>query len=289
MSWELYRWIWLLEGPLAIGAPPSGSLSRVRLYVPARALWGALTAEVVRTENENADAAKYEEVGQAIREQARLTYLYPAERIGSAWGVWLPEYRQEKGLVWTMGSSGDACDDRHFRRQLLYTRPGTAIDPSSDAAKETTLHETECVQPRWRTQAGVAASEVAIVGYVFAERTMKARLDLVDVVFLGGDTRYGLGRVRRIECKPASDLFDAQVELRDGSLCVHRSRVLGHSPTTAAMTGSLEMLGAWDVGRMLGVSGGGIQPLWVPGSSSVSTASSNRWVIEKDGFWTKLL
>ncbi len=48
MSWTLYRWTWRLESPLFVGAPPAGSLNRCRLYVPSRALWGALTAELAR-------------------------------------------------------------------------------------------------------------------------------------------------------------------------------------------------------------------------------------------------
>jgi len=48
MSWTLYRWVWRLEAPLFLGMPPSGSLNRCRLYVPACNLWGALTAELAQ-------------------------------------------------------------------------------------------------------------------------------------------------------------------------------------------------------------------------------------------------
>ncbi|GIW70798.1 MAG: hypothetical protein KatS3mg102_0340 [Planctomycetota bacterium] len=48
MSWSLFRWTWQLESPLYVGMPPAGSLNRCRLYVPARALWGAVTAEIAR-------------------------------------------------------------------------------------------------------------------------------------------------------------------------------------------------------------------------------------------------
>ena len=48
MSWSLQRWTWLLESPLFVGTTPAGSLNRCRLYVPARALWGAMTAELSR-------------------------------------------------------------------------------------------------------------------------------------------------------------------------------------------------------------------------------------------------
>lgn len=50
MTWALHYWSWQLDGPLYVGAPPAGSLNRARLYVPARALWGAVTAELARLE-----------------------------------------------------------------------------------------------------------------------------------------------------------------------------------------------------------------------------------------------
>lgn len=30
----------------------------------------------------------------------RLTYLFPAEKVGTTWRVWLPTYREALGLAW---------------------------------------------------------------------------------------------------------------------------------------------------------------------------------------------
>jgi hypothetical protein len=86
VNWRLFRWVWQLEAPLHVGMPPSGSLNRCRLYVPARALWGALTAEVARRAGN--DFPSYAGGWAGHPGDARLTYLYPAEdsRVSGARG-----------------------------------------------------------------------------------------------------------------------------------------------------------------------------------------------------------
>lgn len=80
MSWSLHRWVWQLEAPLYVGMPPAGTLNRCRLYVPARAIWAAITADLAR--NGRNGFPKYAELGKQLREQARFTYLFPAEHLG---------------------------------------------------------------------------------------------------------------------------------------------------------------------------------------------------------------
>jgi len=175
VSWTLYRWTWRLEAPLFVGAPPAGSLNRCRLYVPSRALWGGLTAERARRRGNS--FPRYETEGTTLHENARFTYLFPAECDGKHWRAWLPRYEALDGLVWRREDRQDIEErqltDRQMRRRLLDTRPSTAIDPDSDSAEEGSLRETECVLPRWRD----IESPVAFVGYVFPEagvaRTMR--------------------------------------------------------------------------------------------------------------------
>jgi hypothetical protein len=83
VSWSLHRWTWRVASPLFVGAAPSGALNRCRLYVPARPLWGALTAELARDEADHDPA--YREIGNELRKHVRFSYLFPAERVGSDW------------------------------------------------------------------------------------------------------------------------------------------------------------------------------------------------------------
>lgn len=283
MSWTLHRWTWLLEGPLYVGAPPAGSLNRGRLYVPARALWGALTAEAARALAGEDAAADYQAVGDTLRDHARLTYLYPAERSGERWVAWLPRFEDGAGLCWQREDGrGEPVPDRPFRRRLLTTRPGTAIDPASYAAAEGSLRETECVCDRWRD--GQEDNRVAYVGYVFT-RTEQARraLGLIETLFLGGDTRYGLGRMRKLALDEVRDVFGARATLGGDAPQLSTGRVLAHAEAceAAMMRGAKERLVGWDKGARTSFAGD--TTLWQPGSYGKGPA---RWRIEPSGIWT---
>jgi hypothetical protein len=144
MAWQVYRWVWRLESTLHIGLSPAGFLNRTRLYIPARTMWGALTA-VLAQRNASGAWPDYQGIGNTLKEQARFSYLYPAEQVGGEWHPWLPRY-EEKGLCWQRQNSEEKLSDRSFRQRLLSTHPGTAIDPASDTAAEGTLRErnTSC-------------------------------------------------------------------------------------------------------------------------------------------------
>lgn len=292
MSWTLHRWTWLLEGPLFVGFAPSGTLNRCRIYVPARALWGALTAEAARQQAVDGASPAYDGIGQTLKKDARFTYLYPAEHDGKRWVVWLPSYEQKSGLCWRREDGrGNPWPDRDFRRRLLTTRPGTAIDPGSDSAADGSLRETECMNDRWREATDGENDRVALVGYVFT-RTDEAKnlITKVERLFLGGDTRYGLGRVRRDsrELANAREVFGSSTNLAVEPPQVECDRALAHATATegASMTGALELVGGWEWDRerhrsSFRTSDEGSR-LWQPGSQSDGSGS---WTIEPEGIW----
>lgn len=268
MSWSLHRWTWRLANPLFIGATPSGALNRCRVYVPARQLWGALTAELARQEAQH--DPDYRKVGDHLREHVRFSYLYPAEHVGSPWLAWLPRYRAGEGLSWVREGSNDAVVDRRFRRRLLWTRPGTAVDPDSDSALDRSLRETECVQTSWRNEEGSSGGPVAMVGYVLCRQDagLSNRVSTVTTLFIGGDTRYGLGRTELASMDPATAMFDASVELDRDEPCIITDRLLAHAHPAEEVTlcGNQEAVGGWDMTRQRSdrrTSG----PVWMPGST----------------------
>lgn len=291
MSWLLYRWTWQLESPLYIGMAPAGSINRCRLYVPARNLWGAVTAELAR-KKAAAQFPQYLEVGSAIQERLRFTYLYPAEKVGADWYAWLPQYEYGSGLVWRReNDQGNPMPDRSLRARFLHTRPATAIDPSSHTAAEGSLHETECMNTFWRGTDGRASSPVGLVGYVFVQDTASASsvdlklpddLQSLHTLFVGGDTRYGLGRLTRAgELNDAvSDVFGQPVELSGDEPMIRSCRILGHALTEATEAyGQRELLLGWDDGKIqVHVS----TLLWQPGSY---TKQEQLWAIDGNGFW----
>lgn len=288
MSWSLSRWVWQVEAPLSIGLPPSGSLNRCRLYVPARTLWGALTAALGR--QLATGFPDYTKVGEDVRMNVRLTYLYPAEETQRGWCAWLPRYAMGKGLVWQREDDAHGTSlaaDREMRQRLLLARPGTAIDPASDSATEGTLRETECIGQHWGDSTSAAPRPVGLAGYVFVrEREVLAgALDKLEALFIGGDTRYGLGCVWRVTWLPASHVFGGVVDLSGQEPSVRVDRVLAHAqaPATVMLVGQLESLGGWDRAKGDDLEQLAPAPLWTPGSS---VADQQRcWYIKENGLW----
>lgn len=304
MSWQMFRWTWRLEGPLFVGTTPAGALNRCRPYVPARALWGAVTAELARLESADDPRYKYEKVGKELRKNARFSYLYPAELIGRDWFAWLPEYREGEGLVWKRENSDTTLADRKFRRRLLWTRPATAIDPDNDSALEGSLRETECVQPFWRPLRETecvqplrgpdeAPRPVRLVGYVFLRNGehLKGKplkwIRALTTLFVGGDTRYGLGRIELVSSEPATRLFGEDVDLDGEDPRVSTNRALAHVVTGdgAPMCGEQEVLGGWDMTseqKRYSVN----RPVWTPGSRVVDGDGTPCFGIDKHGLWS---
>ncbi len=280
MTWSLYRWVWRLEAPVHIGMPPAGALNRTRLYVPARAVWGAMTAELAR--RQNIQVPDYKAVGQQLQVRARFGYLFPAQKVGESWYAWLPEYREDKGLVWTREDGKGPVEDRVFRRWLLTTRPGTAIAPTSDTAEEGTLREHEVINPfsHWGEKSDFP-QPVALAGYLCLTDDGSCEVEQIEEIFIGGDTRYGLGRLKREVFFQESTFFGRQINRNADSTVITTDRALAHTITTGQhiFTGALELVAGWDA-----VSGGltASDLAWAPGSKS---SRELRFQIGEDGLW----
>lgn len=273
--------------------PPSGALNRCRLYIPARVMWGAFTAEITRSRiRDNPDNIKelYKAVGAELKEKVRFSYLYPAEHFVDGWLAWLPRYESGKGLSWRIEGRNDNArnmSDRMFRSRLLNVRPGTAIDPGTNSAADGTLHETECIQPYWR-DGEKQLSFVAMAGYVFVKSgdPLLNEVKSLFTIFVGGDTRYGLGHLNRVDWGDPENAFAMPVGLdHDDFPIVVGDRVLAHAVGTCRMKGALELLAVWDR-----LSGGRLQPvyrepLWVPGSACANPGEQIKRAINANGIW----
>ncbi len=302
MTWTALRWVWRLEAPLFVGMPPAGALNRCRLYLPARAMHGAITSELARLNgDENSEFPDYGKFGHEVALNCRFTYLFPAEKKGDKFLVWMPEYatsepdeqdrkdKTEIGLRWVPypRRDGKSLSDRDFRRRLLDSRPGTAIAPQSDSASEGTLRETECINPWWRDSNSQGETKaMLLLGYVFLRNNgFRRQLDNIDTLFAGGDTRYGLGKIRRVGwCEVSGDLsvFGKRVHLDREDPEIESDILWGHAleggrPQIHGMQGMQELLGGWDQGRPWR---GALT--WAPGSFLEPTAA---WSIDNYGYW----
>lgn len=131
----------------------------------------------------------------------------------------------------------------------------------------------------------VDVEPLAVVGYRFVDEpsVVQEALEEVGELFLAGDTRYGLARVRRVALEPASHVFGIVADLDGAVLWLTTERVLAHASVpegAATLSGDLEALAWWDGGQLRAAPGA--QPYRQPGSAS---ATPVRWRIEESGLW----
>ncbi|WP_151192004.1 hypothetical protein [Desulfotomaculum copahuensis] len=202
----------------------------------------------------------------------------------------MPRYESGKGQSWRRedwNSTESIEIDRMFRSRILNVRPGTAIDPGTNSAADGTLHETECIQPYW-CDGGKPLSSVAMAGYVFVKSGDPALDEVMGLVtiFIGGDTRYGLGNLKQVDWGQTEKFFAMPVDLdHDDFPIVAGDRVLAHAVGTCRMKGALALLAGWDRlsgDRLVPVYR---EPLWVPGSACDNPGEQIKWAINADGIW----
>jgi len=288
MTWMALQWVWRLEAPLFVGMPSAGALNRCRPYVSARVLWGAVTAEISRSRN-GESFPDYGKIGWETALNCRFTYLFPAEKRGDKFLVWMPKFERMKGLQWYCHGGEERLSDRDFRRRLLDSRPGTAIAPETDSASEGTLRETECINPWWRdSNYQGKTNAMLLLGYVFLRNNgFRRQLDNIDTLFVGGDTRYGLGKICRVRWDEVSgdlSVFGQRVHLDREHPEIQSDILWGHALEDGQhqiqeIQGMKEILGGWNQGSLWRGS-----LTWAPGSF---LERSTAWSIDNYGYWMR--
>jgi hypothetical protein len=272
----------------------------------------------------------YGKFGKELGTWCRFSYLFPAEKIDNQILVWLPQYfcedktkhdsdngrnhEERTGLYWVSQSVSTGKDlkksdqslltDRAFRRLLLDVRTGTAINPGSDAALDGSLREMEYINPWWRSLADsqVSRNPVYLFGYVFLkDNGFKRKMEAMDTLFIGGDTRYGLGKIVRDSWQeaPVGPCFGGAVDPEEEEPEVYSDRVLGHAfsftDREIHMRGNKELPGGWEISGPwmkqkgtpetegnAGENKDREEILWSPGSSA---SKKMKWGINTHGIW----
>jgi len=197
MTWTAYRIVFRLRSPLHVGHLKVGNLQRTRHYVPAKTLWGALTARLTR----DLGRTDYINVGEQIKQEMAFGYFFPAiDREEPLY----PNYT-DNGLC--HGSAPMSADE--FAWRLLSSHPSTALDPQRFAAEEGSLHEVEFISASEREE----GKQVYLIGHVFARDDCRLPWkDAIKRLQLGGERRYGWGRVNMQDLQPVKDLFNYPLE-----------------------------------------------------------------------------
>jgi CRISPR/Cas system CSM-associated protein Csm4 (group 5 of RAMP superfamily) len=180
MAWSLYRVSLRLLSPVHIGWKKTDNLQQTRPYVPAKTMWGALTARIAR----DSGSFDYEKIGDEVAENLRFSYFYPTT---------IPD--KIEIFPW------ENIDD--FSWKYLNSSQNTALNQKT--AEEGSLHETENISHKTRN-----GDSVYLLGYVFEKGGSDLKWqDSLKKVQLGGERGYGWGRVEIAEIsKHQKEFFD---------------------------------------------------------------------------------
>ena len=286
MTWQAYRLVYRAETPVHIGYSTLGFVQKTRYYIPGRAIWGAVTANVTRV---YASHDGYPQVGRDVSRDMRFSYFYPALKPDNPL---LPCFT-ENGLKY-----GRDLPVEKFEAMLVRSLGQTAVMAASSTAEEGSLHETEFISPVVEDNNG-GWQRVLYVGYIFLrqgakilgqdltwDRGPQQLSDALQGVFVGGERKYGFGLLKLVDSSEVTTkdggvtIFDSTVRITDDvAVCLTRgSAIPAHLALSskAAMRGDIEPL----VGRELAGAGSDhrfgpgqnvSQGLlcWVPGSQTI--------------------
>lgn len=200
MAWHAYKVVYETKSPIHIGYRTLGFIQRTRYYITGRVLWGAITANITRayflSALTNNVATIYDNVGKAVSKHIKLSYLYPALKPEEPL---LPRFTSQ-GLKF-----GSFAQDS-FEATFVGSFGQTAIDPNSNTAEEGSIHETEFISPAVESADG--PQRVFFVGYIILNeeekilgQTLKwdgrefSLKDAIKEIFVGGERKYGFGRL----------------------------------------------------------------------------------------------
>lgn len=196
MAWTFYELRFRLLSPLHVGHQKIGNIQRTRHYVPARVLWGALTARLTRDpearRSADVEEGDYITMGELVKRQLAFSYFFPTDE--NLHPVY-PDY-DEHELKYVSGQS--LLRPETFAWRYLGSYAATALDYECNAAEDASLHEVEFLSPHSRSDN--ASHPVHLLGYAIVAAGCKLPLSILKgalrEIQIGGERRYGWGRLR---------------------------------------------------------------------------------------------
>ncbi|KIM12166.1 MAG: hypothetical protein KU38_04500 [Sulfurovum sp. FS08-3] len=160
MSW--HKIVFKQIQPIHLGHKKHGVINETRIFITGQMMWGALT---------NAYFHKTNQYDEGLFEN--ISCFYPMSNDE----VLLPKFKDGEFCLGDMS-------EKEFRQKYVTTLLSTAINPNTLNAKDESLHELDVILP----------DSLQWVGYIKCE---KAKIEAIKEIFIGGDSRYGLGLMRR--------------------------------------------------------------------------------------------
>lgn len=221
MGWKAYKLVYYAKSPIHIGWHTLGYIKLTRYYITGKNIWGAMTANIVRTLYGHED---YQAVGELLKNNILVSYFYPAIDFQNPL---LPKF-QNDGLHYGKYPASD------FERLFIQSYGQTAILPENNTAEDQSLHESDFISHYIEGEDTKKHQKVYFVGYIFIHDKVHYKGQLltweniaraITEIFVGGDRKYGWGRLL-LETGKTEEVMDGkifgnnQLEPKDEGLCI---------------------------------------------------------------------
>lgn len=227
MTYTCYRLTFKAESPVFMGDKKIGIIQQTRRYIPGKTMWGAITANVTYgliDDGVTYSPALYKDIGECVKSCIRTTYFYP---ITDSKDVLSPRFTEE-GLQYGQMSENE------FESTFIKSFVSTATSGDRGAAKDESLHETEYVVNRIKSDGEY--KQVNWIGYLFIKGCENSKYslnnhgnfndielecdehsvklsDTLKQLHVGGDNRYGFGRLALTTPQMSNDVFGFKINL----------------------------------------------------------------------------
>jgi hypothetical protein len=188
--------------PLHIGAGKWGIVNETAIFIPGQTIWGALVNKYLIEKGVGGEEF------QKIKEKfEKISNFFPA--FSEDGEFFTPTYQEGEFGYLLPPQSGNSSEERRFisesefRYSFVDTLLQTAIEPGSRRAKDESLHEMDYILPTPKNglpslSENNPTPSLYWKGIIFLEEEggfLEEGLEL----YLGGDTRYGVGLVRLVK------------------------------------------------------------------------------------------
>ena len=175
-----------------LGIRGYGVLSETRIFITGQTMWGALTNTYGKSKKwSNGDFGDNE--NKKIFETVTCFYPSFSENYNK---VMLPKFKN--GEFYLGGHS-----EKKFRNEFVDSFISTAIQPVSLTAKDESLHEIEVILPKGKEN----KKQLYWSGLLWIKKDIKEDFlkEKETEIIVGGDSRYGLGRLRLEKVETTGD------------------------------------------------------------------------------------
>ena len=201
-QWKVHEIVLRLKTPLHSGASEWGNLLVTNPFLPARALWGALTAFLTREAQTSPTNKDYQDTGNYVQESLAFTYFYPCLKSDQTYTCYFPWESKKEEVP--------------FHARFIGSYVSTALQGTQKAAEEASLHEIEFLSPFTRDGTD---KPVYLMGYIFSQANSsndKLSERVADILSdpshdfwrnaqFGAERSYGWGRVECISINNHSE------------------------------------------------------------------------------------